>query len=132
MPPSDRATDTSNSCTPIVWFPRGHRSMPISELFTPFTLNGLTLPNRIVMAPMTRNFSPRGVPGADVAGYYRRRAEGGVGLILTEGTSPNYPQAANMPQIPHLYGAEALAGWVRVVEGVHAAGGRIFSQIWHV
>lgn len=104
----------------------------IAELFKPFTLNGLTLPNRIVMAPMTRNFSPRGVPGPDVAAYYRRRAEGGAGLILTEGTSPNHPQAANMPQIPHIYGEEALAGWPRVVEGVHAAGGRIFSQIWHV
>ncbi len=103
-----------------------------TTLFSPFTLNGLTLPNRIVMAPMTRNFSPRGVPGPDVAAYYRRRAEGGAGLILTEGTSPNHPQAANMPQIPHIYGVEALAGWARVVEGVHAAGGRIFSQIWHV
>jgi 2,4-dienoyl-CoA reductase-like NADH-dependent reductase (Old Yellow Enzyme family) len=101
-------------------------------LFSPFTLNGVTLPNRIVMAPMTRNFSPHGVPGPDVAAYYRRRAEGGAGLILTEGTSPNHPQAANMPQIPHLYGADALAGWARVVEGVHTAGGRIFSQIWHV
>jgi 2,4-dienoyl-CoA reductase-like NADH-dependent reductase (Old Yellow Enzyme family) len=106
--------------------------LPISELFTPFTLNGLKLPNRIVMAPMTRNFSPRGVPGPDVAAYYRRRAEGGAGLILTEGTSPNHPQAANMPQIPHMYGEEVLAGWRRVVEGVHAAGGRIFSQLWHV
>jgi 2,4-dienoyl-CoA reductase-like NADH-dependent reductase (Old Yellow Enzyme family) len=106
--------------------------VPITDLFTPFTLNGLTLPNRIVMAPMTRNFSPRGVPGPDVAAYYRRRAEGGAGLILTEGTSPNHPQAANMPQIPHIYGEEALAGWARVVEGVHSAGGRIFSQIWHV
>jgi len=104
----------------------------IPDLFKPFTLNGLTLPNRIVMAPMTRNFSPHGVPGTDVAAYYRRRAEGGVGLILTEGTSPNHPQAANMPQIPHIYGEEALAGWARVVEGVHAAGGRIFSQLWHV
>ncbi len=104
----------------------------VAELFSPFTLNGLTLPNRIVMAPMTRNFSPRGVPGPDVAAYYGRRAEGGAGLILTEGTSPNHPQAANMPQIPHIYGEEALAGWKRVVDGVHAAGGRIFSQLWHV
>jgi len=103
-----------------------------TTLFSPLTLNGLTLPNRIVMAPMTRNFSPRGVPGPDVAAYYRRRAEGGVGLILTEGTSPNHPQAANMPQIPHLYGEDALAGWARVVEVVHRAGGRMFSQIWHV
>src|SRR5580658_6122415 len=103
-----------------------------AKLFEPFTLNGVTLANRIVMAPMTRNHSPNGVPGPDVAAYYRRRTEGGVGLILTEGTSPDHRQAANMPQIPHLYGAQALAGWVRVVEGVHAAGGRIFSQIWHV
>lgn len=103
-----------------------------AALFTPFTLNGLTLSNRIVMAPMTRNFSPRGVPGPDVAAYYRRRAEGGAGLIITEGTSPNHPEAANMPQIPRLYGDEALAGWSRVVSEVRAAGGRIFSQIWHV
>ncbi|MGH9688928.1 MAG: NADH:flavin oxidoreductase [Candidatus Acidiferrales bacterium] len=103
-----------------------------AALFTPLTLNGLTFPNRIVMAPMTRNFSPRGVPGPDVAAYYRRRAEGGVGLILTEGTSPNHRQAASMPHIPHLYGDEALAGWSRVVAEVRAASGRIFSQIWHV
>ncbi len=106
--------------------------MSITELFKPFMLNGVTLPNRIVMAPMTRNFSPGGVPGPDVAAYYRRRAEGGVGLILTEGTAPNHPQAQNMPNIPHIYGEEALAGWMRVAEGVHAAGGHIFSQIWHV
>ncbi|MGH9737946.1 MAG: NADH:flavin oxidoreductase [Candidatus Acidiferrales bacterium] len=103
-----------------------------AALFTPFTLNGVTLSNRIVMAPMTRNFSPRGVPSPDVAGYYRRRAEGGAGLIITEGTSPNHPEAANMPQIPRLYGEEALAGWSRVVSEVRAAGGRIFSQVWHV
>jgi len=104
----------------------------IAELFTPFTLNGLALPNRIVMAPMTRNFSPGGVPGLDVAAYYRRRAEGHTGLILTEGTAPDHPQAKNMPNVPHMYGEESLAGWKRVVDGVHAAGGRIFSQLWHV
>jgi len=101
-------------------------------LFEPFTLDGLTLRNRIVMAPMTRNFSPGGVPGADVAAYYKRRAEGGVGLILTEGTAPNHPQAKNMPNVPHMFGDEALAGWRQIVEEVHAAGGRIFSQLWHV
>ena len=117
------------------WFgcPEGRpRDLSLTELFTPFGLNGLTLANRIVMAPMTRNFSPGGVPGPDVAAYYRRRAEGGAGLILTEGTAPNHPEAKNMPDVPHIYGEEALAGWARVVEGVHAAGGRIFSQIWHV
>lgn len=106
--------------------------LSIAELFKPFTLKGLTLANRIVMAPMTRNFSPGGVPGPDVAAYYRRRAEGDVGLILTEGTAPNHPQAKNMPHVPHIFGDEALAGWKRVVEGVHAAGGHIFSQLWHV
>ena len=103
-----------------------------SALFQPFSLSGVSLANRIVMAPMTRNHSPNGVPGDDVAAYYRRRAEGGVGLILTEGTAPNHPQAKNMPNVPQIYGPEALAGWTKVVTGVHAAGGKIFSQIWHV
>jgi 2,4-dienoyl-CoA reductase-like NADH-dependent reductase (Old Yellow Enzyme family) len=106
--------------------------LPTSELFEPFLLNQVSIANRIVMAPMTRNHSPEGVPGDDVAAYYRRRAEGGVGLILTEGTAPNHPQAKNMPSVPHMYGAEALAGWGRVVSRVHAAGAKIFSQLWHV
>jgi 2,4-dienoyl-CoA reductase-like NADH-dependent reductase (Old Yellow Enzyme family) len=106
--------------------------LSITELFKPFTLNGVRLANRILMAPMTRNFSPGGVPGADVVAYYRRRAESGVGLILTEGTAPNHPQAKNMPNVPQMYGEEALAGWKRVVEAVHRAGGHIFSQLWHV
>jgi 2,4-dienoyl-CoA reductase-like NADH-dependent reductase (Old Yellow Enzyme family) len=101
-------------------------------LFTPFVLKNLTLPNRIVMAPMTRSFSPSGVPGEDVAAYYRRRAAGGVGLIITEGTYPPHPSAGFDPKVPHLYGEAALNGWRKVVDQVHAAGGRIFSQIWHV
>ncbi len=101
-------------------------------LFAPFALKNLTLANRIVMAPMTRSFSPGGVPGENVAAYYRRRAEGGVGLIITEGTYPPHPSAGFDPRVPHLYGEDALAGWKRVVEGVHAVGGHIFSQIWHV
>ena len=101
-------------------------------LFTPFSFKGLTLPNRIVMAPMTRSFSPGGVPGEDVAAYYRRRAEGGLGLIVTEGTYPPDPSAGFDPKVPHLYGEAALEGWRNVVGQVHAAGGHIFSQIWHV
>jgi 2,4-dienoyl-CoA reductase-like NADH-dependent reductase (Old Yellow Enzyme family) len=62
-------------------------------LFTPFSIKGIALPNRIVMAPMTRSFSPGGVPGEDVAAYYRRRAEGGVGLIVTEGTCTATPRS---------------------------------------
>jgi 2,4-dienoyl-CoA reductase-like NADH-dependent reductase (Old Yellow Enzyme family) len=53
-------------------------------LFSSFEINGLKLPNRVVMAPMTHSFSPGGVPTDDVAAYYRRRAKGGVGLIITE------------------------------------------------
>jgi len=101
-------------------------------LFTPFSIKGLALPNRIVMAPMTRSLSPGGVPGQDVAAYYRRRAEGGVGLIITEGTYPPDPAAGFDPKVPHLYGEDALLGWRRVVDEVHAAGGHIFSQIWHL
>ena len=67
--------------------------MSLDALFRPFTVKSLTLPNRIVMAPMTRSFSPNGVPTEDVAAYYRRRAEGGVGLIVTEGTVVERPAA---------------------------------------
>lgn len=81
---------------------------------------------------MTRSFSPGGVPGEDVAAYYRRRAEGGVGLIVTEGTYPPHGAAGFDPKVPHLYGEAALNGWRHVVDQVHAAGGHIFSQIWHV
>jgi 2,4-dienoyl-CoA reductase-like NADH-dependent reductase (Old Yellow Enzyme family) len=101
-------------------------------LFKPFTIQNLVLPNRIVMAPMTRSKSPEGIPGADVAAYYRRRAEGGVGLIVTEGTYVPVPTAGFYPGVPHFYGEQSLAGWQHVVEEVHQAGGKIFPQLWHV
>jgi len=101
-------------------------------LFTPVTAGNLVLPNRIVMAPMTRAYSPDGVPGSDVAAYYRRRAEGGVGLIITEGTAINHPAAVSHPSIPNFHGEEALKGWEQVVKEVHAAGGKIIPQLWHV
>ncbi|GGF64581.1 12-oxophytodienoate reductase [Paenibacillus albidus] len=101
-------------------------------LFQPFTAGNLTLSNRVVMAPMTRAFSPDGVPGAEVAAYYRRRAEGGVGLIITEGTAIQHPSAVSHQNIPNFHGEAALAGWAKVVEEVHAAGGRIMPQLWHV
>ncbi|MDO3412414.1 NADH:flavin oxidoreductase [Saccharibacillus sp. CPCC 101409] len=104
----------------------------VQALFQPFTLHNLTLKNRIVMAPMTRGFSPEGVPGPDVAAYYRRRAENEVGLIVTEGTIIDHPDASNQQNIPHMYGEEALKGWAHVVSEVHAAGGKIIPQIWHM
>jgi len=101
-------------------------------LFRPFRIRSLEVPNRIVMAPMTRNFAPEGVPGEPNAAYYRRRAEGGVGLILSEGTVIDRPASRNEPAIPFFHGEAALAGWKRVIDAVHDAGGRMGPQIWHV
>ena len=105
-------------------------------LFQPFGLGTLSLANRIVMAPMTRGFSPDGVPGPDVADYYRRRAEGGVGLIITEGVGVDHPAAlggsgVDGDNVPHMHGPKALAGWRNVVDEVHRAGGVIIPQLWH-
>ncbi|MGW7353001.1 NADH:flavin oxidoreductase [Streptomyces sp. NPDC054784] len=98
----------------------------------PAVINGLKIPNRIAMAPMTRMFSPNGVPGDDVASYYGRRAAAGVGLVITEGTFVGHPSAAQGDRVPRFHGEEQLAGWRRVAETVHAAGGRIVPQLWHV
>lgn len=100
-------------------------------LFRPFRIGALDLPNRIVMAPMTRAFAAQGVPGEAQAAYYRRRAEGGVGLILSEGTVIDRPASRNDPGIPFFHGEPALAGWKQVIDEVHAAGGRMGPQIWH-
>ena len=96
-----------------------------NPLFRPFNMAGLQLPNRVVMAPMTRSFSPNGVPGADVAAYYRARAVGEVGLIVTEGTGIDRVGSVNDPNIPRFHGDAALAGWGNVVKEVHAVGGLI-------
>ncbi|MFF4311636.1 NADH:flavin oxidoreductase [Streptomyces sp. 900105755] len=101
-------------------------------LSRPVALNGLTVPNRIVMAPMTRQFSPGGVPGEDVVSYYSRRAAAGVGLIVTEGTYVGHDSAGGSSRVPRFHGEEQLAGWAKVAEGVHAAGGTIVPQLWHI
>lgn len=105
---------------------------PVKALFEPFRLGNLELPTRVVMAPMTRSFSPGGVPNSKVIEYYRRRAAAGVGLIITEGTTVNHPAANGYPNVPRFYGEDALAGWKKVVDAVHAEGGRIVPQLWHV
>jgi 2,4-dienoyl-CoA reductase-like NADH-dependent reductase (Old Yellow Enzyme family) len=104
----------------------------VSTLFEPFRIKSLALKNRIVMAPMTRSMAPNGVPGAPNAAYYRRRAEHGVGLILSEGTAINRPAARNEADVPFFHGEAALAGWQHVIDEVHAAGGKMGPQIWHV
>ena len=104
-----------------------------NPLFRPFKLGDMTLKNRIVMAPMTRNFSPNNnIPGDNVVEYYRRRAEGGVGLIVTEGTCVGHIGASGYPGVPYFHGEERLAGWKKVVNAVHEAGGKIAPQLWHV
>jgi 2,4-dienoyl-CoA reductase-like NADH-dependent reductase (Old Yellow Enzyme family) len=103
-----------------------------SPLFVPFQSKNLSLQNRVVMAPMTRSKSPDGIPTEDVATYYRRRAEGGVGLIITEGTTVGRPGASNDPNIPNFHTEPSLEAWRRVVGAVHAAGGKIAPQLWHM
>ena len=103
----------------------------MEPFFQPLTVGRLTIPNRIAMSPMTREFAPGGVPGADIAEYYRKRTAGGVGLIVTEGAAIDYPGAVDGTAIPHLYGEAALAGWRGVAQAVHAEGGTIVPQLWH-
>ena len=109
----------------------------LKPLFSSFSCKTLELPNRFVMSPMTRQFSPGGIPGENVAEYYARRAAGEVGLIVTEGIGVDHPSAIGEgsmgeKDIPVLHGAAALHGWRNVVDRVHQAGGRIVPQLWHM
>jgi 2,4-dienoyl-CoA reductase-like NADH-dependent reductase (Old Yellow Enzyme family) len=106
--------------------------MNTQNLFQPFKLKSIDIKNRIVMAPMTRSFSPNGIPTDEVATYYQKRAEGEVGLILSEGTVIDRPSASNDANVPNFYGEKALAGWKKVIDGVHTAGGQMGPQIWHM
>lgn len=103
-----------------------------TALVEPVTLAGLPLTSQFVMAPMTRERSPHGVPTPEVAAYYRRRAENGVGLIITEGVLVDHPSAGHQPAVPRLTEGAAEAGWRHVTSEVHAAGGRIAAQLWHL
>lgn len=92
----------------------------------------LKINNRVVMAPMTRSFSPGHVVTEDAIAYYRRRAENGVGLIITEGTCVGVPEANGYPDVPFIAGKDQLAAWKKVVDAVHEVGGKIMPQLWHV
>jgi 2,4-dienoyl-CoA reductase-like NADH-dependent reductase (Old Yellow Enzyme family) len=107
------------------------RGRSVAPLFRPFVLSKLSLANRVVMAPMTRQKSRGGIPGPEVAAYYRRRAESGTGLIITEGTVVDDLVSTMSVDIPNFYGP-ALDGWLRVVDAVHEVGGKIMPQLWHV
>lgn len=101
----------------------------MSSLFTPRRLGTLELPNRMVMSPMTRCRSgENGVPTELNATYYRQRAT--AGLIVAEGTQVS-PQGVGYPSTPGIHSLEQVSGWKGVTDAVHAAGGRIFLQLWH-
>ncbi|MCO5961100.1 alkene reductase [Sinorhizobium meliloti] len=101
----------------------------MSKLFEPLERGGLALRNRIAMAPMTRSRNPDGVPNDLNALYYAQRAD--AGLIITEGT-PISATAEGFLFIPGLYTPQQVAGWRKVTDAVHAKGGTIFAQLWHV
>ena len=102
----------------------------MSNLFTPLTVGALRLPNRIVMAPLTR--ARAGVtrtPNALMAEYYRQRAS--AGLIISEATSVD-PMGVGYADTPGIWSAEQVRGWSAITDAVHDEGGRIFLQLWHV
>jgi 2,4-dienoyl-CoA reductase-like NADH-dependent reductase (Old Yellow Enzyme family) len=110
--------------------------MPRESLNQPLSIGTTTLCNRIVMAPMTRGYSPDGVPSEAVAQYYERRALGGAGLLITEAVGIDHPSAVGdaglgEDHIPMMFGDAPLRGWKLVVDRVHAAGGCIIPQLWH-
>ncbi len=100
-----------------------------APLFEPCTVGVWRLPNRIVMAPLTRNRSPGGVPAPRVATYYAQRAS--AGLLVSEATAITQ-QGQGYADVPGLYTPAQRAGWRTVTDAVHAAGGRIVCQLWHV
>ncbi|WP_166364327.1 alkene reductase [Pseudomonas akapageensis] len=102
----------------------------MTTIFDPITLGDLKLPNRIIMAPLTRCRADEGrVPNALMAEYYVQRAS--AGLILSEATSVT-PMGVGYPDTPGIWSNDQVRGWTNVTRAVHAAGGRIFLQLWHV
>ena len=104
----------------------------LNTLVSPMSIGKITLANRVVMAPMARNYAPNFVPDEKLATYYARRAEHGVGLIITEASFIDHPVANGFKGTPAIFGEEALAGYRAVVERVHAHSGKIFCQLWHM
>lgn len=101
----------------------------MASLFDPVTAGALALANRVVMAPLTRNRAPNAVPTPLMATYYRQRAS--AGLLITEATAISH-QGQGYADVPGLYAPAQVAGWRAVTDAVHAAGGRIVTQLWHV
>lgn len=101
----------------------------MNQLFTPFDLSGTLLANRVVMAPMTRTRTLENIPNELTATYYAQRAS--AGLIVTEGL-PVSDEGRGYLYTPGIYNEKQTQGWSKVTEAVHAKGGKIFAQLWHV
>lgn len=103
------------------------------KLNEPVQIGALKLRTRTAMAPLTRGFADAstGVVSEEIVNYYTRRAEDGIGLIITEGTVIS-PRGKGIPGVPGIYSQEQIASWRNVTEAVHKAGGTIICQIWHV
>ncbi len=101
----------------------------MTRLFDPVQAGSLTLANRIVMAPLTRNRAPGAIPTQSMVTYYTQRA--GAGLIISEATAISH-QGLGYVDVPGIWNEQQVAAWKRVTESVHAAGGKIVVQLWHV
>src|SRR5215468_7433491 len=109
--------------------PRIRQDIP-SELLSPYRLSDLELTNRLVMAPMTRSRALEGnVPNPLAATYYAQRAS--AGLLITEATQVS-PQGIGYIRTPGIHSSAQVAGWRKITDAVHRAGGPIFAQLWHV
>src|SRR3981081_2748609 len=112
------------------FFPEPHEMSKPTKLFEPYKLGPLPLPNRLVMAPLTRNRAVAGLGPSPLAiEYYGQRAS--AGLLVTEARQVSQ-QRQGSPETPGIYSKEQVAGWRKVTDRVHERGGRIFIQIWHV
>ena len=100
-------------------------------LFQEYKLKNINLRNRVVMAPMTRNQSPGGVPTDDVISYYSRRAKAEVGMIITEGIEVSHKASSAYPNVPRLDSDDAQEGWKKVVAGIKSHDGAVIAQLWH-
>jgi N-ethylmaleimide reductase len=101
----------------------------MTSLFEPVRAGRLALSNRIVMAPLTRNRAPGALPTTQMVTYYTQRAS--AGLLVTEGTAISH-QGQGYADVPGIWNDAQVAGWKAVTDAVHAAGGKIVTQLWHV
>ena len=101
-------------------------------LFQPLEIRSLQLANRLAMSPMTRMGCPDALPDEVNREYYASRAAGGTGLVVTEGIGIDHPTSVDHAWIPRLDTPESVEAWREVTDAVHAAGGSIIAQLWHV